>query len=94
MKIYVGNLPYETTDDDLRRLFEDHGAVTSAEVVADRHTSRSKGFGFVVMSDDAEAQKAISAIDGTDFMGRNLRVNESQPREGGRRDDRPPRRDW
>ena len=99
MDIYVGNLAYKSTDDDLRSLFSQYGEVTSARVVTDRATGRSKGFGFVEMPDAAAAQAAIDAINGNDFQGRPLRVNESQskPREerghGGfrRRDDRPPR---
>ena len=85
MDIYVGNLPYDVNDDELRELFKQHGQVTSARVVMDRMTGRAKGFGFVEMPDRAEAQKAIEATNGTDFQGRPLRVNESQPkpREGG-----------
>lgn len=88
MDIYVGNLPYAATDNDLQELFANHGTVTSARVIMDRMTGRSKGFGFVEMPERAEADKAIEAINGSDFMGRPLRVNESQPRprnDGGRR---------
>ncbi len=80
MDIYVGNLAYKTTDDDLRALFEAHGEVTSARVVSDRISGQSKGFGFVEMPDREAAQKAIDAINGEDFQGRKLRVNESQPK--------------
>lgn len=80
MDIYVGNLSYDSTDDDLKGLFEQHGQVTSVRVVTDRETGRSKGFGFVEMPDQQEAQKAIEAINGNDFQGRPLRVNESQPK--------------
>jgi RNA recognition motif-containing protein len=80
MDIYVGNLPYKTTDDDLRGLFSAHGEVTSARVVTDRVTGQSKGFGFVEMPDREAAQKAIDATNGQDFQGRKLRVNESQPK--------------
>jgi RNA recognition motif-containing protein len=82
-KIYVGNLPFSTTDDDLRELFARHGEVSSASVVMDRETGRSRGFGFVEM-DTANAQTAISALDGRDMGGRALRVNEaeSKPRRG------------
>ncbi|NLC83015.1 MAG: RNA-binding protein [Lentisphaerae bacterium] len=85
MDIYVGNLPYSTTDDDLRGLFAAHGEVASARVVIDRMTGRSKGFGFVEMADRAQAQQAIDALNGYEVEGRKLRVNESQPR--------PPRED-
>ena len=80
MDIYVGNLAYKTTDDDLRALFSEHGEVTSARVVTDRVSGQSKGFGFVEMPDRDAAQKAIDAINGNDFQGRKLRVNESQPK--------------
>lgn len=78
--IYVGNLSWSTTDADLRSLFAQYGEVSSAHVIEDRATGRSRGFGFVEM--DAEgARKAIDAINGTEFQGRTLKVNESQPRE-------------
>lgn len=80
MDIYVGNLAYETGDTDLQELFEKHGTVTSARVIIDKMTGRSKGFGFVEMPDKTEAEKAIEAINGTDVGGRSLRVNESQPK--------------
>lgn len=99
MDIYVGNLAYKTTDDSLRSLFAQYGEVTSARVVTDRISGRSKGFGFVEMPDEVAAQAAIDAINGNDFEGRPLRVNKSQPkpreerprggfrrREGGNRD--------
>ena len=79
--LYVGNLSFSCTADDLRELFGQHGNVTSAQVVSDRETGRSRGFGFVEMSDGGEA--AISALNGTDFMGRSLTVNEARPRESG-----------
>lgn len=81
MNIYVGNLPYSIQDDQLRGLFEEYGAVSSAKVIIDRDTMRSKGFGFVEMDDSTQAQAAISALDGQDFQGRPLRVNEARPRE-------------
>ena len=81
MDIYVGNLPYSTTDDDLRGLFAAHGEVASARVVIDRMTGRSKGFGFVEMSSDQEAQAAIAALNGKNVDGRNLTVNEARPQE-------------
>jgi RNA recognition motif-containing protein len=83
MDIYVGNLAYSTADDDLKTLFSQHGTVASARVVMDRETGRSRGFGFVVMPERNEAQAAINAVNGMDFQGRPLRVNESQPRAPG-----------
>src|SRR4051812_46679047 len=80
-KLYVGNLSYETTSSDLQTLFEQHGSVSSAEVIQDRETGRSKGFGFVQMGTDEEAAKAISALSGQDHGGRALTVNEAKPRE-------------
>jgi RNA recognition motif-containing protein len=80
MDIYVGNLSYEVTDSELQAHFEKFGKVTSARVVMDRATGRSKGFGFVEIPDRAEAEKAIAGTNGADFMGRPLRVNESQPK--------------
>ena len=84
-KLYVGNLPYSTTDSDLQSLFSQAGTVTSASVVKDRDSGRSKGFGFVEMSSDSEAQAAISQFDGKDFQGRTLKVNIARPREEGAR---------
>ncbi|MFZ5425710.1 MAG: RNA recognition motif domain-containing protein [Thermodesulfobacteriota bacterium] len=80
MNIYVGNLSYSTRDEDLRQLYEQFGEVSAARVVMDRETGRSRGFGFVEMPDNAAGAKAIEQTNGTDFMGRNLKVNESQPR--------------
>ncbi len=80
MNIYVGNLPFTTTSQDLEGLFSEYGAVDSASVVNDRETGRSRGFGFVEMDNDAGA-KAIEELDGKDFDGRNLKVNEARPRE-------------
>ncbi len=88
MDIYVGNLSYKTTDDDLRTLFAQYGEVTSARVVTDRISGRSKGFGFVEIPDEAQAQAAIDATNDKDFQGRPLRVNKSQPKP---REDRPRR---
>jgi cold-inducible RNA-binding protein len=88
MNIYVGNLSYEATDDELRELFEEFGEVSSASVIQDRESGRSRGFGFVEMPNDAEAQAAIDGLNGRDVQGRSLRVNEARPRE-----ERPPRRD-
>ena len=80
-KIYVGNLSYNVTSSDLEQLFTAHGQVQSAEVISDRDTGRSKGFGFVEMSSDEEAQAAINALNGTEHDGRNLTVNEAKPKE-------------
>jgi len=80
-KLYVGNLSYNTTGSDLEQLFAAHGTVSSAEVISDRDTGRSKGFGFVQMSSDAEAQAAIAALNGQQHDGRALTVNEAKPRE-------------
>lgn len=82
-KIYVGNLAYSVSDGELEQLFGAHGAVRSAQVIIDRDTGRSKGFGFVEMSTDEEAQAAIAALNGTEMGGRTLTVNEARPREGG-----------
>jgi RNA recognition motif-containing protein len=80
-KLYVGNLSFNTTGADLQQLCGQHGTVQSAEVIQDRDTGRSKGFGFVQMGSDAEAQAAISALNGQDHDGRKLTVNEAKPRE-------------
>jgi cold-inducible RNA-binding protein len=80
-KLFVGGLPYSTTDDQLRELFEAIGEVESAQVIVDRDTNRSTGFGFVTMVADDDAQKAISELDGKDFEGRRLAVNEARPKE-------------
>jgi RNA recognition motif-containing protein len=83
-KLYVGNLAYSVSDSDLLRLFEPHGTVQSAQVIMDRDTGRSKGFGFVEMGSDQEAQAAITALNGTEVEGRALTVNEARPKpEGG-----------
>ena len=84
-KLYVGNLGYGVTDNDLVKMFEPHGTVESAQIIMDRDTGRSKGFGFVEMKTDQEAQAAITALNGKDMDGRALTVNEAKPRtEGGR----------
>ena len=83
-KLYVGNLSYDTTDSMLQQLFEAYGTVQSAQVIMDRDAGRSKGFGFVEMGSDQEAQAAIAALNGKDNNGRSLTVNEAKPRtEGG-----------
>jgi RNA recognition motif-containing protein len=104
MNIYVGNLPYETTEDDLRELFAPFGSVVSATLIKDKFSGRSRGFGFVEMPSDAEARTAIAELNGKEFSSRTLTVNEARPRDddrfggrgggerrgggGGRRDDR------
>ena len=85
-KLYVGNLPYSFRDEDLQQAFSQHGSVTSAKVMMERDTGRSKGFGFVEMGSDAEAQAAINGMNGQQFGGRGLVVNEARPMEP-----RPPR---
>ena len=80
-KLYVGNLSYDTTSSDLEQLCTPHGTVQSAEVIADRDTGRSKGFGFVQMGSDQEAQAAITALNGREHGGRAITVNEAKPRE-------------
>jgi RNA recognition motif-containing protein len=83
-KLYVGNLAYSVSDSDLMRMFEPHGTVQSAQVIMDRDTGRSKGFGFVEMGSDQEAQAAIQALNGSEVEGRALTVNEARPKpEGG-----------
>jgi RNA recognition motif-containing protein len=80
-KIYVGGLPYATTDAQLQEIFSVHGTVESARVITDKFTGRSRGFGFVEMASSEDAQKAIQALNGTDLDGRNLTVNEARPQE-------------
>ena len=79
--IYVGNLPYDTTGDDLVQLFQSYGTVTSGQVIIDKFSGRSRGFGFVEMANDEEAQAAIQALNGSSYGGRPLTVNEARPRE-------------
>jgi len=81
MNIYVGNLPYSVRDQDLMTLFSEHGTVSSAKVIIDRETDRSKGFGFVEMPSADEGTNAINRLNGFEFAGRALRVNEARPRE-------------
>ena len=80
-KLYVGNLSYDVSSSDLEAMMTPHGTVQSAEVIMDRDSGQSKGFGFVEMSSDSEAQAAISALDGQDQGGRAIKVNEAKPRE-------------
>ncbi|UJF23641.1 RNA-binding protein [Suttonella sp. R2A3] len=84
--IYVGNLSYQTDENELRNIFSAHGEVSSANIITDRDSGRSKGFGFVEMPDAEAAKKAIEAVNGAELGGRNLRVNEARPKE-----DRPRR---
>jgi RNA recognition motif-containing protein len=87
MKIYVGNLPWSVKDEELHQLFAEYGEISSANVIMDKFSGRSKGFGFVEMPNDGDAEVAIKALNDKEVDGRNLRVNEAKPRE-----DRPPRR--
>ena len=96
-KLYVGNLSYSVTEERLQQHFAQHGSVISARIITDKFTGRSKGFGFVEMSSDQEAERAVTALNGTDFEGRNIVVSEARPQQpraprpgggGG-----PPRRD-
>ena len=88
-KLYVGGIPYSTTEDDLKVVFGEIGEVTSAVIIIDKMTGRSKGFGFVEMSKDADADKAVAEMNGKDFQGRTLTVNEARPLE-----ERAPRGDF
>jgi RNA recognition motif-containing protein len=91
VNIYVGNLAYTTTEDELRNMFEAYGKVDRASVVTDKMSGRSKGFGFVEMPNDAEGQAAIAALNETEVQGRKLMINVAKPKED--RPSRPPRRD-
>ncbi|MBO1049369.1 MAG: RNA-binding protein [Dolichospermum sp. DEX182a] len=81
MSIYVGNLSYQVGEEDLKQVFAEYGTVTKAQLPIDRETRRVRGFGFVEMSSDAEEQAAIAALDGSEWMGRSLKVNKAKPRE-------------
>jgi RNA recognition motif-containing protein len=85
MNIYVGNLAYEVTDEDLKQLFDAFGQVESVKVIKDNFSGRSKGFGFVEMPETAEAESAIEGLDGKELKGRTLKVNKAKPRNEGRR---------
>jgi len=87
MNIYVGNLPYSVTENDLKDSFAEFGEVLSVNLIIDKFSGRSKGFGFVEMANDAEANAAIEALNESDYSGRNIKVNEARPRE-----ERPQRR--
>jgi RNA recognition motif-containing protein len=88
MKLYVGNLSFDITEDALRKEFEAHGEVASVAIITDKFTGRPRGFGFVEMNDDEHAKAAIKALNEKDFMGRSMKVNEARPREEGGRGDR------
>lgn len=81
MSIYIGNVPYEVSQDDLKQVFSDYGAVSRVTLPVDRDTGRMRGFAFVEMSSDAEENSAIEALDGAEWMGRNLKVSKARPRE-------------
>jgi len=81
MNIYVGNLPYSATEDDLRDAFGEYGEVSSANIISDKYSGQSKGFGFVEMTNDGDAERAIEALNESDMKGRNIRVNQARPRE-------------
>jgi cold-inducible RNA-binding protein len=85
MNIYVGNLSYDLSEEDLKKAFEEFGQVESAKIISDMYSGRSKGFGFVEMSNEAEAQSAIDGLNGKDLKGRTLNVNQARPRSEGRR---------
>ncbi len=106
MNIYVGNLPYGITENELQDLFAEYGSVVSANVIKDRDTGNSKGFGFIEMDNQSGAEEAIKALDGAEVQGRNIKVNQARPRNdrgggggghrgggGGGRDSRP-RKSW
>ena len=81
MSIYVGNLSYQVGEEDLKQVFAEYGTVTKAQLPIDRETGRVRGFGFIEMSSDAEEEAAIAALDGSEWMGRSLKVNKAKPRE-------------
>jgi RNA recognition motif-containing protein len=83
MTIYIGNLSYKATEEDLKSVFEDYGAVKRVVLPTDRETGRMRGFAFVEMTEDASEDKAIESLDGADWMGRTLKVNKARPKEGG-----------
>ena len=95
MSVYVGNLSYDATEEDIRTVFTEYGEVKRVQVPSDRETGRPRGFAFVEMETEEEETKAIEALDGAEWMGRNLKVNKARPREdrrgGGGRRDRSPR---
>lgn len=92
MSIYVGNLPYQVGPEELREIFQEYGAVAQVHVPRDRETDRSRGFGFVEMQREEDEQKAIDALDGAEWLGRQLKVNKAKPRQNS--DERSGRRDF
>jgi RNA recognition motif-containing protein len=92
MRIYVGNMNYDTTEEELQEAFEAYGQVDSVSIITDRNTGRAKGFGFVEMSNDEEAKAAMEGLNGQEFMGRTLNVNEARPRSENSRGRGPRRR--
>jgi RNA recognition motif-containing protein len=95
MNIYVGNISFKVNDDQLRQIFEEYGEVKSAKIITDNLSGRSKGFGFVEMTNDTEAQEAINELQGAELFERELVVNQARPKtEGGERGSRPPRREY
>ncbi len=91
MNIYVGNLSFDVTEDELQKLFEEHGSVVSVNIIKDRYTGNSKGFGFVEMENQADGEKAIKALDESEIKGRNIKVNQARPRD---EKSKPKRRSW
>ena len=88
MNIYIGNLSYDLGEEELRQAFEPYGEISSVKLVTDRYTGQSKGFGFIEMANNEEAQAAIDGLNGKELMGRNIKVSEARPRSEGRQDDR------
>jgi RNA recognition motif-containing protein len=86
MNIYVANIPWKASEEELKNLFAEYGEVSSAKIIIDKFTQRSRGFGFIEMRDDTAARNAINELNGADFMGKNLVVNEARPRTEGSRD--------
>lgn len=91
MNIYVGNLPYKTENDSLREVFEQYGDVDTVDIIVDRRSGRSRGYGFVTMPDDAQGQQAVDALNGYELDGRNIRVDVSKPNQDGEKGGRRPR---
>ncbi len=89
MNLYVGNLSYDMTDEDLQQVFEEYGTVSKVNIIMDRDSGRSKGFGFVEMENSEDGEKAVQELDGQEVKGRNLKVNQARPRE-----ERPRRQSW
>jgi RNA recognition motif-containing protein len=92
MNIYIGNLSYQTTENELQQAFEAYGNVESVSIIKDKFTGQSRGFGFVEMSNDSEGRAAIEALDGQEIGGRNMKVNEARPKEDRKGSDRRPQR--